>query len=62
MMRLLGAVCLGLWTAFVIVITLMLSAPAPQPVRLDLGTVTMTPQEDEPGWDCHTMGNRVCGP
>lgn len=20
------------------------------------------PQEDEPGWDCTTMGNRVCGP
>lgn len=19
-------------------------------------------QEDEPCWDCHTMGNRVCGP
>jgi hypothetical protein len=18
--------------------------------------------EDDPGWDCHTMGNRVCGP
>ncbi|MBX6360058.1 MAG: hypothetical protein IRZ03_08260 [Acidobacterium ailaaui] len=20
------------------------------------------PLEDEPGWDCHTMGNRQCGP
>ena len=19
-------------------------------------------EEDEPGWDCHTMGNRICGP
>lgn len=19
-------------------------------------------QEDDPGWDCHTMGNRICGP
>ncbi len=18
-------------------------------------------EEDQPGWDCHTMGNRVCG-
>lgn len=18
-------------------------------------------EEDEPGWDCHTMGNKVCG-
>lgn len=20
-----------------------------------------TPNEDEPGWDCHTMGNQQCG-
>lgn len=20
------------------------------------------PEEDEPGWDCATMGNRICGP
>lgn len=20
------------------------------------------PEEDEPGWDCTTMGNQVCGP
>lgn len=19
-------------------------------------------EEDEPGWNCHTQGNRVCGP
>jgi hypothetical protein len=19
-------------------------------------------EEDEPGWDCTTMGNRICGP
>jgi hypothetical protein len=19
-------------------------------------------QEDDPGWNCHTMGNKVCGP
>ena len=19
-------------------------------------------QEDDPCWDCHTMGNRICGP
>jgi len=28
------------------------TAPAPRPA----------PEEDEPGFDCHTMGNRVCGP
>jgi hypothetical protein len=22
----------------------------------------MTVQEDDPGWDCETMGNRICGP
>jgi hypothetical protein len=20
------------------------------------------PEEDQPGWDCHTMGNHQCGP
>ena len=24
--------------------------------------VTATCQEDEPCWDCETMGNRICGP
>jgi hypothetical protein len=24
-------------------------------------TSTRTLQEDDPGWDCHTMGNHVCG-
>lgn len=23
--------------------------------------VQAQPREDEPGWDCATMGNRVCG-
>lgn len=22
---------------------------------------TQPPQEDEPGWNCATMGNRICG-
>lgn len=22
---------------------------------------TITIQEDDPGWDCHTMGNLICG-
>lgn len=28
-------------------------------------TATKAPthlEEDDPGWDCHTMGNRTCGP
>jgi hypothetical protein len=23
---------------------------------------TQTIHEDDPRWDCHTMGNRICGP
>ena len=23
---------------------------------------SVTPEEDQPGWDCRTMGNHVCGP
>jgi hypothetical protein len=26
-----------------------------------LGLTVDYPLEDEPGWDCHTMGNRICG-
>lgn len=25
-------------------------------------TSTHQIEEDEPGWDCHTMGNHICGP
>lgn len=24
--------------------------------------VPVAVQEDEPGWDCRTMGNKICGP
>lgn len=30
------------------------SQPANPPVQ--------TIEEDEPGWDCQTMGNHICGP
>lgn len=33
------------------------SAPAPAPVHHGGTRIT----EDDPRWDCHTMGNRVCG-
>jgi len=26
------------------------------------GTLGAALAEDDPGWDCHTMGNRICGP
>ncbi len=32
------------------------SVPADQPVPADQS------EEDEPGWDCATMGNLICGP
>jgi hypothetical protein len=33
-----------------------LDAPSPR------GLTPKHPQEDEPGWDCRTMGNHICGP
>jgi uncharacterized protein YceK len=30
--------------------------------RGSVATVTVRLQEDDPGWDCATMGNKVCGP
>lgn len=39
------------------------SEPLPSrsvPVSLDGGDGVV--DEDDPGWDCRTMGNRVCGP
>ena len=40
--------------------------PAPAPATVTTPTATATPtatcQEDEPCWDCATMGNKVCGP
>ena len=44
------------WAAAMIV---LVSAPDPDPVRLDYGVRV---QEDDPRWDCRTMGNRICGP
>lgn len=36
----------------------------PEPVQPASGPAVEAPvcQEDEPCWDCETMGNRVCGP
>ena len=35
------------------------SNEAPKPSTT---TNTQVIEEDEPGWNCHTMGNKVCGP
>lgn len=40
---------------FTLIIALLLSA-AMQPQQ-----VTSRITEDDPRWDCHTMGNRICG-
>lgn len=41
-------------------------AVAPDPVAPTPVTTAPAPaaaiQEDDPGWDCQTMGNRQCGP
>ncbi len=36
--------------------------PADQPAGDGAATDGDGPNEDEPGWDCRTMGNGVCGP
>lgn len=33
-----------------------------EPPRVQLPHSQTQLQEDDPGWDCRTMGNRVCGP
>lgn len=55
-------VVVALWTAFVVLVTVLVSAPHPEPVRLDLRGGSFAPiAEDDPRWDCRTMGNRTCG-
>jgi hypothetical protein len=36
----------------------LMSGPPPQTVDQ---SPSVTVQEDDPGWDCLTMGNRICG-
>lgn len=46
-------------------IVLAPSLIVPVPGAAPVPTVTVTVdriEEDEPGWDCRTMGNRRCGP
>lgn len=39
---------------------MMLLAPDPAPLP-GIAPGSFTVQEDDPGWDCRTMGNRMCG-
>lgn len=38
------------------------AAPTPSQLPLSPSLGVREPEEDEPGFDCHTMRNRVCGP
>jgi len=42
----------------------LLALSTPVASSFDQSSVTLVTnvQEDEPGWDCHTMGNKICGP
>jgi hypothetical protein len=59
MIDLVGVALVALVAGWVAAMTVLVSAPDPAPVRLDYSTVI---QEDDPRWDCRTMGNRICGP
>ena len=53
--------CLVLGGAFV-ALTVPTFAAASAPVVRESSTVQTVLQEDDPGWDCATMGNKTCGP
>ncbi|WP_236747242.1 hypothetical protein [Mycobacteroides abscessus] len=36
--------------------------PTPATPSMVHSVPTAEPEEDEPGWECATMGNRICGP
>jgi hypothetical protein len=46
----------------VIVAAFAVGGCRPAPVIRIGHAIHVTCQEDMPCWDCHTMGNRVCGP
>lgn len=39
---------------------MLLLAPSVEPVP-GVAPAVVQLQEDDPGWDCRTMGNRMCG-
>jgi hypothetical protein len=58
----LGAVLIGV--VVVAAIVWRKDTPSPlvvPPVVFSWPDSSVTMQEDDPGWDCATMGNRVCG-
>jgi len=57
-----GGGCLVLAGAFVALTVPAWSAASASPVVRESSTVQTVLQEDDPGWDCATDGNGVCGP
>jgi hypothetical protein len=43
-----------------ILVAAAIAVSSPQLAPVD-DTTTITIQEDDPRWDCRTMGNRICG-
>jgi hypothetical protein len=54
--------CLVLAGAFVALSSSGWAAASSSPVIRETSTVQTVLQEDDPGWDCATMGNKTCGP
>ncbi len=51
-----------LWLAVITAAAYSVSRlPIPDPHDFVRRTPTTVITEDSPGWDCHTMGNRICG-
>lgn len=55
-------ITVGLWVLIVWGFMFMLSTSEPTSVQPTVQPATVVQiQEDDPGWDCHTMGNLICG-
>lgn len=61
--ELIGCFVVGVVGALIVVVAASPPSPPPEPtpVTVDAGTAS-PPAEDEPGWNCLTMGNLECGP
>ena len=58
--ELLGCVTAGVVGALIVAVAA--SPPEPAPVPAVTASSPGGPAEDEPGWNCLTMGNLECGP
>lgn len=60
---LLGRVLARILAVLLIATALLAGCKTPdQATNTPAPSVSHQPLEDQPGWDCHTMGNRHCGP